>query len=231
MSKRAKAIRHVGPREGYDRWADTYDETPNPVVRMDDRHTLRILAPKPAERILDAGCGTGRHFGALLAAGSRPVGVDFAAGMLRVARQRFPQVPLAVADLQRPLPVKDRTADAVLCSLVGEHLGDLRTAFQGMYDVLRPGGRLLFSAYHPEMAAAGIEANFQENGVEFRLGAYRHTVRDYSAMLEAVGFVTIRAHEFSGDEELVAALPKASKYLGFPVLLVLQATKLSNMND
>lgn len=101
-----KETRRVGAREGYDLWAETYDETPNPVVTMDARYTLDVLALKPGERILDAGCGTGRHLGPLLRAQSNPVGVDFSCGMLEIARRNYPQVPLALADLQRPLPSK-----------------------------------------------------------------------------------------------------------------------------
>ena len=54
-----KEVRRVGVREGYDLWAEDYDETANPVVAMDARHTLGALDPRPGERILDAGCGTG----------------------------------------------------------------------------------------------------------------------------------------------------------------------------
>ena len=63
------------------------------------RYTLDVLAPKPGERILDAGCGTGWHLGPMLRAGSNPVGVDFSRGMLNVARRNYPRVSLAVADL------------------------------------------------------------------------------------------------------------------------------------
>jgi hypothetical protein len=62
---------------------------------------------------------------------------------------------------------------------VSEHLTDLRVFFADMLSVLRVGGRFVFSAFHPEMAAAGVEANFEANGCEYRLGAERHTVGDY----------------------------------------------------
>jgi len=220
-----KKIRRVSAQEGYDRWSETYDQTPNPVVRMDGRHTIPLLAPRPRERILDVGCGTGRHFAAMLAASSHAFGLDFSAGMLRIARRRSPGVPLVVADLQRQFPVRGKSFDAVLCALVGEHLKDLHLTFREMYEVLRPGGRLVFSVYHPEMAAAGIEANFQQEGVEFRLGAHRHTEEDYVNALDTVGFAGIQTQTFRGDDELVSTLPKARKYLGFPILLVLQAQK------
>jgi ubiquinone/menaquinone biosynthesis C-methylase UbiE len=219
-----RKIAHMDPREGYNRWAETYDQTPNPVVSMDNRYTLHLLAPKAGERILDAACGTGRHFAAILQAGSQLIGIDFAPGMLRVAQQRYPHIPLILADLQHPLPLQSHSFDAVLCSLVGEHLSDLPTVFQELYRVLRPGGRLLFSVYHPAMAAAGIEANFQQEGVEIRLGAYRHTVEDYVESLDTVGFVDLQKQEFLGDEDIAAAVPQARKYVGFPLLLIIKAS-------
>jgi SAM-dependent methyltransferase len=220
-----KKIRRVGAREGYDRWSVTYDATPNPVVSMDDRCTLIALAPKRGERILDAGCGTGRHFGPLRRAGSEVFGIDFSLGMLRVARRRYPQVPVLLADLQKVLPIANNHFDAVLCSLVGEHLDPLYRVFREMHRILRPSGRLIFSVYHPDMAAAGIEANFREVDVEFRLGAYRHTVKDYLQALQSAGFVDLRHHEWRGDEQLVTAVPQAKKYLNFPILLILQGKK------
>jgi SAM-dependent methyltransferase len=220
-----KETRRVSAREGYDLWAETYDETPNPVVAMDARYTLDVLAPKLGERILDAGCGTGRHLGPLLRARSNPVGVDFSRGMLDIARRNYPEVPLALADLQRPLPFENERFDAVLCALIGEHLNELPLALEEMHRVLRAGGRLVFSVYHPEMAAAGKEANFERSGVEYRLGAYRYSMVDYGNLLEDAGFEDPARHEFLGDERLVRSVPSATRLLGFPVLLVFEARK------
>ena len=62
----------VNAQTGYDLWSPTYDETPNPVVAIDARYTLGLLAAQAGERILDAGCGTGRNLGVLLAADAHP---------------------------------------------------------------------------------------------------------------------------------------------------------------
>ena len=220
-----KETRRVGAREGYDLWAETYDETPNPVVAMDARYTLDVLSPGPGELILDAGCGTGRHLGPLLRARSNPVGIDFSRGMLEVAQRNYPEVPLTLADLQRSLPFEDEHFDAVLCALIGEHLNELPLALREMHRVLRAGGRLVFSVYHPEMAAAGKEANFERAGVEYRLGAHRYTMEDYANLLEDVGFEDLARHEFLGDDRLVRSVPSATKLLNFPVLLVFEARK------
>ena len=220
-----KETRRVDAREGYDLWAETYDETPNAVVAMDARYTLDVLVPKPGERILDAGCGTGRHLGPLLRARSNPVGVDFSRGMLEIARRNYPDVPLALADLQQSLPFENERFDAVLCALIGEHLNELPFALREMHRVLRANGRLVFSVYHPEMAAAGKEANFERSGVEYRLGAYRYTIEDYENLLDDACFEDPARHEFLGDERLVRSVPSATKLLGFPVLMVFEARK------
>lgn len=222
-----KETRRVDAREGYDLWAETYDETPNPVVAMDARYTLGVLSPRPGERILDAGCGTGRHLGPLLRARSNPVGVDFSRGMLEIARRNYPDVPLALADLHQSLPFENEHFDAVLCALIGEHLNELPFALREMHRVLRANGRLVFSVYHPEMAAAGKEANFERSGVEYRLGAHRYTIEDYENLLDDACFKDPARHEFLGDERLVRSVPSATKLLGFPVLLVFEARKKS----
>ncbi len=222
MSKR---VQRPGVRAGYDQWSETYDTTANPLVALDRRYTLTLLRPGVGERILDAGCGTGWNLRSLVLAGSKPVGIDFSRGMLTVAQRNTPTVPLAQADLNRELPVRKRVFAAVLCALVGEHLTNLPLTFRELRASLTPGGRLVFSVFHPEMAVAGIEANFERCGVEYRLGAYRYTVDDYLNVIEDCGFRDVKSHEFYGDDDLVNEVPWATKYLGRSLLLAIEARK------
>ena len=220
-----KRIERVSAREGYDLWSETYDVTPNPVVAMDSRHTVELLAPRTGEAILDAGCGTGRNLARLLSKGSHPIGLDFSSGMLSVARRRHPGVPLAIADLEQSLPFENESFDAVLCALIGEHLAELQIVFREFFRVLKKRGRLVFSVYHPAMSAAGIEANFEREGVEYRLGAVHYSVKEHVRLVEDAGFVEHRVTEFSGDDDLIKAVPAGAKYLNSPVLLVLAGTR------
>ena len=222
MSKR---VERPGVREGYDRWAETYDVTANPVVSLDRRYTLRALDARPGETVLDVGCGTGTHLGRLCEAGARTLGLDFSLGMLRVAQRNAPRAALARADLNEGFPVRTGMFDAVLSSLVSEHLTNLNRFFGEVFAALREGGRLVFSAFHPDPARAGVEANFERDGTEYRLGAELYTVEEYLSRIAEAGFERLAWREHCGYDCLLEEIPYAAKYLGRPLLLLVRAER------
>jgi SAM-dependent methyltransferase len=220
-----KETKRVTAREGYDLWADTYDQTPNPVVAMDSRHTLNLLDPQPGQKILDAGCGTGRNLTRIRGAGAQPYGLDFSLGMLRAAKRAVPDAPLVQADLQAEFPFRTSQFSAVLCALIGEHIENLALTLSQLWKALGPGGTMVFSVYHPDLAEAGKEANFQLGETEYRLGAIRYTTADYLDMTWAAGFREIQSFEYAGDLDLIAQIPNAAELLGKPVILALKAQR------
>ncbi len=219
-----KPVQNVSALAGYELWAPTYDATPNPVVAMDARHSVRVLTPVPGERILDAGCGTGRNLQLLEAAGAQGVGIDFSPAMLAKARRRCPESELLAVDLGSSLPFADNSFDAALCCLVGEHLSDPVATLIELCRVIRPGGRLILSVYHPELAAAGIEANFDYDGIEYRLGASYHSVEDYLGFIVDAGFDELAFATFKGDAALAEQIPGAERYAGQPLLFLIATT-------
>lgn len=90
---------------------------------------------------------------------------------------------------------------------------------------LRPSGRIVFSVYHPWIAAAGVEANFTLGEIEYRLGAETHTIEDYSRAMAASGFCDLDTEIYHVDKKLVSPVPRAGKYLGKPLLVVISARK------
>ncbi len=224
-----RKLSRPGVREGYDLWSESYDQTPNSLIALDRRFTMTLLQPRAAERILDAGCGTGAHLRLILNRGSKPVGLDFSREMLRMAQRKHPAVPLVQADLNDQLPFRQPVFDAALCALVGEHISKVAVLFRELSACLVPAGRLVFSVFHPEMAAAGTEANFERSGVEYRLGAERYTADDYRGLIEEAGLRVVKFREFLGDQKLVEEIPQASKYFGRPLLLTIEARKMGNL--
>ena len=220
-----KRVERPGVREGYDLWATTYDRTPNPLVALDRRHAIAHLSPRAGERILDAGCGTGANLRSIAQRGAAPVGLDFSMGMLRTAQRAVPGAMLAQADLNGEFPLRRSAFDALLCSLVSEHLTNLSIFFAEAFAVLNHGGRFVFSAFHPDIARAGVEANFEHEGIEYRLGAEPHSVDDYLNRMDDAGFRDVRVRDYLVDETVVAEIPWAVKYLGRPLLLVVDAER------
>jgi demethylmenaquinone methyltransferase/2-methoxy-6-polyprenyl-1,4-benzoquinol methylase len=102
------------------------------------RRALRTLALAPDSRVLDLASGTGDLCVELLAAGLRPVSVDFSHGMLVADRSGAPR---AQADILR-LPVRDGAADGATCGFALRNLVDLPTFFAELARVVRPGGRI-----------------------------------------------------------------------------------------
>ena len=81
---------------------------------------------------------------------------------------------------------------------------------------------MVFSVFHPELAAAGIESNFEHSGVEYRLGAQRHTIDDYVNTIAEAGFEQVGWQAFCGDARLTDEIPRAGKYQDRPLLLVIE---------
>ncbi|HUG38998.1 MAG TPA: class I SAM-dependent methyltransferase [Longimicrobiales bacterium] len=132
-----------------------------------------LLGMAQDDRILDLGCGWGRHLSLLAEAGHDIVGVDLSPALLRQVPRARPvtddvspvdppaarprQPPLAAADM-RALPLAERSFDIVLnlATSLGLFLLDdpARAALREARRVLRPGGRLLLEGMHRDDIAA-----------------------------------------------------------------------------
>lgn len=104
---------------------------------------LRRTLPWPdGLRVLDVGCGAGRHARAFAEAGARCVGVDLSMTLLRLAR-RTARVAVVRADMRR-LPIRPRSMDLAvnLFTSFGYFADDAqhRHALCEMVATVRPGG-------------------------------------------------------------------------------------------
>ena len=118
---------------------------------------------KPGFRILDIGCGSGRHTcGAYQCQDVTVIGSDLNSDDLNQARERLlfhDQLgehgggtwALSAADITC-LPFKSESFDLVICSEVMEHIPDQHGAVHEMVRVLKPGNNLVVSVprYWPE---------------------------------------------------------------------------------
>jgi demethylmenaquinone methyltransferase/2-methoxy-6-polyprenyl-1,4-benzoquinol methylase len=117
------------------------------------RATSAALGPRPGERVLDVGAGTGVSTEELARSGAFAVGVDLSTGMLQVGRRIRPAVPLVAGD-GLCLPFPDGAFDAVTISFALRNVVDLDAALREFARIVRPGGRLVVcECSHPTNAA------------------------------------------------------------------------------
>ena len=125
-----------------------------------------LLPSGAAARVIDVGCGDGRHIVEAARRGCFAVGLDYDSGELRQARARIgsQRVDLVVGDAAR-LPFREGAFDAAICTETLEHLPDDASAIREIARLLRPGGTLL----------GAVPSHFTEF-VFWRLSyAYSHT--------------------------------------------------------
>jgi trans-aconitate 2-methyltransferase len=146
------------------------------------------------ERVLDAGCGTGRVTAMLLERlpDGHVIGIDGSAAMIAQAGDRFagePRVELIVADLTAPLPLEQQV-DAILSTATFHWITDHASLFRNLASVLRPGGQLV-----AQCGGAGntssLERVISQLGHTFGGGKTFATPEETRARLEAAGFERI----------------------------------------
>ena len=159
-----------------------------------DRAVL-ALDPRPGDRILDVGCGSGLNFSRL----PGPTGVDSSAGLLRIARRRGPRLARACAG---SLPFSDRSFDRLLCTYVITTVPQWRLALGEMARVLRPGGRLVLTDDRlPPGWFLGPGPMFRR----FLRGGWVNLHRDITAAMEADFTEARMEHLHFGMIYLIAA--------------------------
>jgi malonyl-CoA O-methyltransferase len=175
--------------------------------------------------VADIGTGTGRHAVRLAAAGARVTAVDFSEGMLKQAKAKAGNADITFVchDLTHGLPMADASFDRVVCGLVVDHIRDLAGLFGEMKRIARPDAVIVVSVMHPAMMLKGVQARFTDptTGRETRPASHANQISDYVRAAVMVGMRISHISEHSVDAALAAELPRAQKYLDWPMLFLL----------
>jgi len=185
-----------------------------------------LVGEVSGRRVLDMGCGTGRHALWLAGEGAKVTAVDFSEGMLDQARakQGADAVSWLVHDLHEPMPFEDNTFDKIVSGLVLEHIRDLSFFFSQASRVLNTGGGLVVSAMHPAMFLRGTQARFTDpnSGDLITPGSLPHQISDFLTAAMKANLRLNHISEHQPDQAFAKHYPRAEKYIDWPMLVVMR---------
>jgi trans-aconitate methyltransferase len=150
---------------------------------------VELLQPRPGERVLDLGCGTGHLTSQIAAAGATVVGIDSDAAMIEQARRAYPDVQFEPQDAR-----SFRFAepfDAVFSNAVLHWIKEPELVIASVRRALKDGGRFVAEfggrgnirriATALQQTAAGLGGGIPE------LPWYYPSISEYTTLLERNG--------------------------------------------
>src|SRR5579864_4867174 len=167
----------------------------------DARHTfvwekakglVELLAPKPGEKILDLGCGTGALTAEIAACGTEVFGVDRSADMIAEARKKFTALRFEVVDARELSFVRE--FDAVFSNAVFHWIREPERVIVGVEKALKPDGRFVaeFGGKGKiQRLVDGMGRACHAMGISQSVTAatwYYPSIAEYAGLLESHGF-------------------------------------------
>jgi SAM-dependent methyltransferase len=148
------------------------------------RWALRFAAELRPRRVLDYGCGQGRHLPVLANSfpGAVLVGGDISGVALELARRRLPDAEYRLISDER-LPADDAEFDLAICLEVIEHVPAAPRTAAELARLLRPGGLLIVTMPCANPLSAAWLFNLLRGGFERTADGYGRFATDEPAHL------------------------------------------------
>ena len=232
------------PASAYDIWALNYDNQPdNLMLALDGQLFAELLTAAPVQGsspvhsvpplsgrvIADIGCGTGRHWAKLYEqAPARLVGFDVSQGMLDILQQKYPQAETHLLKNNHLPELPSASCDLVLSTLTIAHIADIKEALTEWTRVVKPGGQLIITDYHPEALARGGQRTFRDNAKLIAIRNHVHPIHELKEIARELGLEIIQTIEKNIDESMRPYYEKQNavaifeSFLGVPIIYGIQ---------
>ena len=175
--------------------------------------------------VADIGCGTGRHWAKILSyRPARLVGYDVSSGMLDILQKKYPQAEtyLFQGGLLSELPTG--SVDVVLSTLTAAHIPDIVGALKEWTRILKPGGEMIITDYHPAALARGGQRTFRAGDTVIAIRNHIYPIKKIRAITAKLGLREISVVEKHVDEttrpyyEKQQALATYQRFQGVPII-------------
>jgi len=167
---------------------------------------IDILNPKPNERILDLGCGSGELTVLIKERAKDVVGIDKSLEMIKKAKRQFPLCEFEVGDASNFS--SDESFDAIFSNAALHWVTNYKEAIACMYSNLRKGGRVVLEfggkdnvkKITEQLRNSLIERGYI-NQAKLQLW-YFPSIGEYTSVLESAGFLVSSAQWYERPTEL-----------------------------
>jgi arsenite methyltransferase len=214
LSATETKIRNVSLELDSPELATTYDVTSTRQFNH-GKVLIAALAPKPGERVLDIGCGTGRlgeYVANLVAPGGEVIGIDPLPLRIDIAGRKNPRFGASVGRAEDLSRFENESFDLAYSNSVFHWVEDKPTALREALRVLKRGGRFGVNsadAERPHQSQRLVREVLLEEGLNKSDGAnalgtnYRVTAAELTRLLKDAGFkdVDVKSHTFVDDVE------------------------------
>jgi len=190
-------------RSFFDRCASTGspEEHGPPQRLLEYRLALvrNLAQPRPADVVLDLGCGNGHHLHALGPEVEGGIGIDISPGMIELARARLASSPrkanltFAVDNAEELKEIADQSIDLAICIGALEHMLDKRAVLASIYRVLKFGGRFFCLTPHADYVWYRTIAPLLGFATKHLSSDRLLNREEFSALLDQAGFRSIRS--------------------------------------
>ena len=211
--------------EAYERWSVTYPPVPhNPLMRAEQKVMFEYWPDVAGKQALDLGCGTGRYAQRLIDdRAAAVVALDLSEGMLR----RVTTPGRVRADMTH-LPVRSGALDVVVSGLAIGHAGSIYAWMNEVKRVLRDGGVVLYSDFHPEASRAGLLRSFtDQQGQKVAVPHAAYGLEEHRAAAAAAGLTVDLVLELRAGREIAEEFPGSmefyTRWSGLPLLVIVRA--------
>jgi ubiquinone/menaquinone biosynthesis C-methylase UbiE len=224
-----------GAEEAYDIWANTYDMQPgNLMLDLDEMIFASLIKNVDIKNkiVADFGCGTGRHWQKIYE--KKPdtvIGFDVSAGMLRQLKRKFPDAVTQQTSDNLLQSVPDTSIDFLLTTLTIAHIKNIEEAIFSWTRILKDGGDLVITDFHPFMLDHGGKRSFSHGGKSLIVVNYVHHVEKVKKILEKYGLVVVKEEERRVNEDVKRyyeeqnAMTFYNRFKGMPIIYGLHLKK------
>jgi ubiquinone/menaquinone biosynthesis C-methylase UbiE len=193
------------PAKAYNLWSYDYDAQPdNLMLMLEEKVFSKTLENTRLENkiILDIGCGTGRHWKRIFSLlPAKLSGYDVSEGMLKKLKEKYPAADVYLFKQgNQLLEQQNECADIIISTLTIAHIENIEEALDEWNRILKPGGEIIITDYHPTALQKGANRTFYHNGKSVAIKNYVHTIDKIINTANRLNFKMVQLIEKTIDE-------------------------------